>query len=258
MARLIEYLKEANFALRHAASLQDAVRLLSATAQFHLHPKTRVGDHVARSYTLDLNGMPVRLELRTFGGDLFVLYEVVAGGAYDTGHIPLPDDAKIIDLGANVGIATLALATRYPAARFFAVEPDLANFQLLQRNTSRFRDRIEVRNAAIARATGFAKFESSGPHWGRQLSDAGAPVATLTMADVLAASGFSHVDLLKVDIEGAESELFAGAVGWLDRVRAVMIELHGPLTLVAFTELMRGRGFDIVRSPAGTTTAVRR
>ncbi len=49
----------------------------------------------------------------------------------------------------------------------------------------------------------------------------------MTVAQIMDASGFSEVDLLKLDIEGAEADLFRdGPPDWLKRVTNVAVELH--------------------------------
>jgi hypothetical protein len=54
------------------------------------------------------------------------------------------------------------------------------------------------------------------------------------------------VDLLKMDIEGAETEVFSGPMHWLDRVSCIVAELHPPFTFEHFRGLMIAHGFDII------------
>ena len=59
------------------------------------------------------------------------------------------------------------------------------------------------------------------------------------MAAILEASGFDVVDLVKIDIEGAERAVFR-QVDWLERVRALAIEFHGSAREeIGFDALMR-------------------
>jgi len=68
----------------------------------------------------------------------------------------------------------------------------------------------------------------------------------LPMSRVIAESGFDRVDLLKVDIEGAEVELFKGDVSWLRRVGAIAIEFHGDSRRESgFDQIMRDYGFAV-------------
>ena len=56
------------------------------------------------------------------------------------------------------------------------------------------------------------------------------------MTDVLTAEGVNHVDVMKVDIEGAEKMLLTGSPDWLQKVDLMLIELHGDY---GFVELRR-------------------
>ena len=74
-------------------------------------------------------------------------------------------------------------------------------------------------------------------HWGFQVAangDAGSAariekVEALSIPTLMRRYGLDWIDILKVDIEGAEKELFESAPGWIDKVQTVMIELHDRL-----------------------------
>ncbi len=51
-------------------------------------------------------------------------------------------------------------------------------------------------------------------------------VSGISVSDSLEAEGLSRVDLLKIDIEGSEFEVFSGDCSWLKRVGIIVIELH--------------------------------
>ena len=78
------------------------------------------------------------------------------------------------------------------------------------------------------------------------------------MNEVLARSGFPYADLLKVDIEGAEVELFRGDLTWLDRTNAIAIEFHQDSRRESrFDAIMQEHGFDIDDSHRHTVLAIR-
>ena len=80
----------------------------------------------------------------------------------------------------------------------------------------------------------------------------------VTMQEVIEASGFPRIDLLKIDIEGAEVELFKGDTEWLSRVGAIAIEFHGESRRESgFDHLMDRFGLVIAESGGHTVLALR-
>ena len=70
------------------------------------------------------------------------------------------------------------------------------------------------------------------------------------LGSIIEKSGFTEVDLLKIDIEGAEREIFSADVSnWLPRVRNLCIELHGQACRVAFFDALAG--YDFVHAQSG-------
>ena len=56
--------------------------------------------------------------------------------------------------------------------------------------------------------------------------------------------GLDEIDFVKMDIEGAEAVVFHGPLDWLQRVRAIKIELHEPMTYDVCATLLAREGFD--------------
>jgi Methyltransferase FkbM domain len=82
------------------------------------------------------------------------------------------------------------------------------------------------------------------------VGEAGKPVRGITISTLLREQGLSRIDLLKVDIEGAERELFEGDRGWLAVTRTVLIELHDrtkPGCEEAFLRAARLHGFECLK-----------
>lgn len=147
-------------------------------------------------------------------------------------HPYLPRDRQfktIIDCGSNIGLTVRYLAAAYPDARIIAVEPDESNFTLLQRNCEGLPGTSCVR-AGIWPANGTINLRKSGlrPSSFRTTAGEGdATVEAVTVPLLMDRFGMERVSLLKIDIEGAELELFSGAdTSWIDRVDAISIELH--------------------------------
>ena len=130
-----------------------------------------------------------------------------------------------------MGYATLFFANRYPEARILAVEPAPGNLALLLANTAAYPG-VEVVPAAIwSHAAGVKLIDPHQGSWAFQVRegpDEGIEVPAVTMPMLIDRLGATTVDVLKLDIEGAEREVFTQGVDeWLPRVRTLIIETHG-------------------------------
>ena len=54
-------------------------------------------------------------------------------------------------------------------------------------------------------------------------------IKSMTLNSILENSGFQEIDILKIDIEGSEKELFSKNTEWLDKVKIIVLELHDRL-----------------------------
>lgn len=186
----------------------------------------------------------VSLRYRLNRGDLQSLREVYLDCAYR-----LPFDGKratLVDLGANIGLSSLWLAKRYECERVVCVEPSPPNLQLLIENTGRNGVGALVVAGAIAERDGEARFAISPSSNLGRLSDAGIQVKTVSMCTLLRlVEADRRINLLKVDIEGAEASLFGeGDRAWLEAVDEIVIEIHPPqVDRRRIAEILRSAGF---------------
>lgn len=180
--------------------------------------------------------------LRPTLGDHSVFWQCLVLRQYHTGTIPhvarLMDAYRamlaagrtplILDCGANIGMSVLWLANAFPQAVIVAVEPEAANFALMQRNTAQLGARVLPVRCAVAAQPGTMTL--TNPDDGStafQFAPAAAgEVACRTVDDLCAMVPDSDLFIAKVDIEGGQKYLFAENTAWLGRAHAVLIELE--------------------------------
>ena len=120
---------------------------------------------------------------------------------------------SILDCGANVGYSAVYFANKYPEAKIVAVEPESSNFKMLRYNTL-FYDNISCVQSAMWNNDCYIKIVDRGfDKWGFMTyecdeNDPQAMKAT-TVSKLIADFDLNEIDLLKVDIEGAEKEMFS-------------------------------------------------
>jgi FkbM family methyltransferase len=158
--------------------------------------------------------------------ELLTLKELLVEDEYELPATAAPK--VILDLGANVGVATLLLRAHYPAATVVAVEPDPATFRKLVRNVSAD-PRVVTINAAIAPRRGRSSFAVDEMSWSGKLTDddnaVGIRVETTTLDQLVEDFGLQQGDMVKMDIEGAEHDVIPAA-RCLDRFSVLIGEVH--------------------------------
>lgn len=185
-------------------------------------------------HAMNAPGCRAPVHLRVPSSDVPTYKQVFVDREYDF-HAATPP-AVIVDAGANIGLAAVAFANRFPDARIIAIEPEAGNFALLTRNTAAYPNVVPVRAALWHTVTDLDLIDPGLGYWGFMTGAAGAAdalpgvvrdrVPTTTIDRLLADYGLARIDILKIDIEGAEREVFMDTTSWLPRVDALIVELH--------------------------------
>ena len=136
----------------------------------------------------------------------------------------------VIDVGANIGFFTRRFAAWVSeGGKVIAVEAESENYAGLRRAVAEagLIELVETIQAAVAETTGEGLLEINPGHPGdHKLGTTGVPVAMTTIDDLLGARGWPEVSLIKVDVQGAEARVLAGAHQALERFRpALFLEL---------------------------------
>jgi FkbM family methyltransferase len=217
--------------------------------------KTRAGGTIAIHMKRPFRG---EIVLREKGSDAATFREIAVEEVYRTVVNKVAKFRTVIDLGANIGLASLYLAHHSPSCRILSIEPNPETYEMLVRNVRVLSVSGRCRTLRAA-AWGTHRRLSPDPNVSKErfstfrlresevnLQDE-MIVEGLTMPEILDYSGFGVVDLLKIDIEGAEAELFRGRdLQWLSRVGSIAIEFHEDSRKTSkFDEIMKNCGFEI-------------
>ena len=130
----------------------------------------------------------------------------------------------IVDLGANIGLASRYFREVFPGAELVAVEPDAGNCAIARHNLPAGATLLE---AAISSHGGQGRLVVTGRNCGFQVRpDADGTIPFTTVPDILDQAVGCIPFLIKIDIEGFEETLFASNTDWIDCFPILLIELH--------------------------------
>jgi len=194
--------------------------------------KNKPATNESAFYKMLLNGKKVDLHLRTYTGDIDIFYEVFLEQCYQIPkQLKIDQYQTIVDLGANVGLASVYFKTLHPSAKVFAVEMEPDNYLQLEKNATQFEDLKPIFGAIYDEITDI-KISTTKLAYNFKIEididkeiDA-LTVGTLTMHDLIANYQIKEIDLLKIDIEGAEARVLRYNNEWLANVKSMLIELH--------------------------------
>lgn len=176
------------------------------------------------------------VQIRKSDSDLPIYYQIFAELQYDINYNLKFSPLNIIDCGANVGYSCLYFAANFPAANIIAIEPQKDNFKQLENNVKNYSN-IKPINAAIwDRNTSLTiknEYEWSASFEVKEQEETGQGFSLrgVTINELMDKYNIPVIDILKVDIEGAEYNLFANDPHpWLSKTKCLIIELHDLLS----------------------------
>jgi FkbM family methyltransferase len=186
------------------------------------------GDTPHPMKALDLPNLTHPLWVRPGTSDVIEVVHTILRECYGK-YEPSRPPRVIIDAGANIGDSTCWFLSRYTEATVIALEPDPENFEVLLRNTNPYGSRVHCIKAGL---------------WFRdhrlKVCDGGSKIAMYVregdvdnsdcdgLSPQTIASRFKlpYIDIFKIDIEGAEAELFTKNTSWLSNCGVVYIDSH--------------------------------
>ena len=195
--------------------------------------------------TTMLLGKP--LEIVDAASFLWTVPIVIERGMYQFPSIrPNP---LIVDGGSNIGLSCIFFKQLYPESRILAFEPDSKLFSTLERNLEIWGcDEIELNCCALWTADGELTFMSEGADAGRFPQKGDTPncvVRSVRLRDYLQ----EPVDMLKLELEGAETDVLLDCADVLSNVRNLYVGYHSfgtmPQTLHVLLGVLADQGFRV-------------
>lgn len=140
-----------------------------------------------------------------------------------------PPVKVILDAGANIGDSTFRLRHFHPEAKIYAIEADPDNFAVLDLNFTQD-PQVTCLQRALWKEPGTLRIAKTWAAVASRVDVAGqhhkgSDVPAVTVPDLMAEFGLEEIDILKLDIEGAESVIFQTQdQSWLGKVRCIIFE----------------------------------
>ena len=199
------------------------------------------------------NGIHLKFRNKTIDDLLVAEYVFI-----DKFHIPPFEIAKnpiILDLGSNIGCTILDYNRTYPNAKIVGYEMDKGNFALCQENISNIKT-AKVYNKAIwfkSRKVAYEASTNNDSFTAKDISESDKNrnnqiIETITIQEILHQHQIETVDFMKIDIEGAEIEIFEkGSIEWLKKVNALHIEIHDKSKIKNFIDILKSYNFEVVK-----------
>ena len=200
----------------------------SRSLDFALHSNRSGAPHEVRT----LHSKGVLVHYRPGGSDVENIVKKLLKRDSEYWLPPRFKPRSILDLGANIGIASIDFALRYPQASIIAIEPVGANFQLLQKNISGFQN-IRALNVAVGKHDERAALRGAGQSFRTQPVSASSKAKRREETTVrelnalLKENEITQVDLIKIDVEGSEYDVLTSLdPSLLQGVQWIVGELH--------------------------------
>lgn len=180
--------------------------------------------------------------LRPHTSDLYTFDQVFIQDQYKLKYPFIP--RTIVDAGANIGLSAVYFSHRFPDAQVVAIEPDKANFAVLKQNCVDY-SRIEAHCAGVWSTDSYltiinAEATNNSFQVVATTADDASAIPAVCLPTIMKRHNWPVIDLLKVDIEGSEKELFStNYEAWLPHVRMLLVEVHDTMQMGSSAAVFR-------------------
>jgi FkbM family methyltransferase len=181
--------------------------------------------------------------------------EIFIQNIYENGKVSISKGDVVLDIGANIGVFSL-YATHKGASKVFSFEPDVKNYNYLDKNIlqNNLDKIVKIHNYGLANTSGkrYLKIANiPGGHQmlrdGENISSNDEVITTKTFSDFINENKLKHIDYVKMDCEGAEGEILRSfEKPHFAMINKFAIEFHDNRSILAHSqiqELLRAHGF---------------
>ena len=173
-------------------------------------------------------GVKEPILLREDTSDVAIFDQVFLDGDYDIGFKFQPQ--TIVDAGANIGLFSIIMKNRFPGAKIICIEPDKSNYDTLTKNLSGYAN-VDLVQAglwnSITKLELVDRYKAGHSALTVKENAAQGTIPSVTVTSLMETFGLKSIDVLKMDIETCEKEVFQkNYEEWLPGVRMIIIELH--------------------------------
>lgn len=194
--------------------------------------------------------------LKYFGFDLYykkgdgAINHLMKGYAYEPEVIDtiiknIDQNSTIIDVGTNIGLITLAILHQYPSTHFHCFEPSAYSYQTFRQTISKnnLGGNIKLIKKGLYSKSGRISFHTHGiPNaLGDGIKDtkrAGisrkVTIEVTTLDNYVKKAKIRNIDLIKIDVEGAELFVLKGTSQTIKKFRPIIIFEAHPQNLKAY------------------------
>ncbi len=172
-----------------------------------------------------------------------------------SGWIDVKADAVVIDVGANIGDFTMQVAHACPQGKLYAIEPVSEHVRMIEiQKLLNGVSNVVCVHTALGGSEGKIQIESAGTHSRTYEGKGSAETVRLTtLPQIMREHGIERLDLLKLDCEGAEWDIFPAAEEILSRVDQICMEYHSGRgwTGEKLASWLTERGYTVKRTGEG-------
>lgn len=208
--------------------------------------------------TVMLNGYAITVRTKgvaTKIADLAVAWEVFVDNVYDT--FTISEDDVIIDIGGHIGSFTKKVAKECPNGKIYTFEPTPDTFSILSANVKDLNN-VEVFKTAISDHTGTQNYYLSERNPGEnslfRKTNKQITVKLITLQEFFSKFDIRHVNLMKLDCEGAEYSIITSSIAEIkNKVEKIVMEVHEPrffnipseYSIQTLVDVLKSAGFEV-------------